>query len=351
MKNLNTVNFYRRAFRNTMDVRKVPLKSVTDQMKIFHDAQDGLPSADAEAIEFYYMNHITGDILSRKQKYDMLTEDEVKYLDRYFHICNEQAQRMFYYLLAICTRESRHCKSDSSFSNTIEAKYGSAVRIFHNDIYGKGSDETFEFLMNKPPNANLSDFTKHLEYVFFEGGFSGGFGGHMWGEVAKVLRQFVHGEFSPELMIDAAYNLSHNNGPIFNKHMFFTSYSHNFLRILDVQRSGQIPTYVKETGLVGSYEFSSSNTSELADFAVRINPTMIEDYVDWYHVEASGAVNSYGIQKVAQKEKHGLPASLAKNKKAQETLKLEKEKAEAKANENKVDLGFATFEKFERSQS
>ena len=61
--------------------------------------------------------------------------------------------------------------------------------------------------------------------------------------MTDCLVRFVSGEFSAEMMLDTVWTLAHNGGPIFNKGQFYACTA-NALRILDVQRSGQIPEAV-----------------------------------------------------------------------------------------------------------
>ena len=130
---------------------------------------------------------------------------------------------MFFYLLLICTRESRHTKDavSSPFIKGLGKKYGDGCTGFWSSIKGTGSSGAAERLRNSPPDVLLGDYTKFLADMFNGGQFSGGYGGVAWGAVAVVLRDYSIGAISAEMMMDTAFTLCHNNGPIFNKGMLF----------------------------------------------------------------------------------------------------------------------------------
>ena len=90
----------------------------------------------------------------------------------------------------------------------------------------------------------IGKFCEALAWQFYHCKWAGGYGGKKWGVVTDCLVRFVKGEFSAEMMMDTVWTLSHNSGPIFNKGQFYGMYGHNLYRILDVQRSGQVPEAV-----------------------------------------------------------------------------------------------------------
>src|SRR5208283_4005185 len=91
---------------------------------------------------------------------------------------------------------------------------------------------------------DIGTFCKGLAWQFYKCKWAGGYGGKKWGVVTDCLARFVTGEFSAEMMLDTVWTLAHNGGPIFNKGQFYACYGHTLYRILDVQRSGQIPEAV-----------------------------------------------------------------------------------------------------------
>lgn len=360
MATLSSLNLNNRIVRTPLDTSSIPLKAVTDKMKVsksmsYSKAQGeemGLKDADSEAVSFYLLNHLIADLQVRKGDHGELTEDEEKLVKVYFKNVNEQAKRMFYYVLAICTRESRHTQTGTAVGT--KEKFGTTKGLilnkFNTLIRKTGSDGAVSQLLDHTPNIDLGTFVSHLEYLFFQGSFGGGYGGPKWGEVAKTLRKCVHGEMSLELMIDCAYNLSHNNGPIFNKGMWYNGYSHQFIEILDVQRSGQMPVYVNDI-----IEKQGSHISEFSTEAhtlgLKVCPELFKGYTDWYVVEASGSVGKYNTHKEQQVMTHG-ESEKFKEAAAVQKIKVEKaEKAKAEAKKDIIDFGFSQFKKFELQRS
>lgn len=275
-------------------VAQVALKTTMPWVKNFWDhveATHSSVSPDTDAIKFYALNHLVGSI---KSKFDM---DEVlplwaqEVMVAYTTELAVQGQRMYAYMLLIITRESRHLKS---FSPVWYQKLPAVFKTFHGSIKGKGSLDVAKTLCSNPPEMNLGDYTAALVKVF-GGSFSSGYGGPSWAKIAKSLHDMVVGTTSLELMIDVAYALAHNNGPMFNKGMLYEGYTQTFIKILDVQRSGQIPEAVKNG------EFP--NVLVPSDLKALILKCESEgglsfgSYVDWEKVESLGAVHKYPNEK------------------------------------------------------
>lgn len=262
---------------------------------------------EVDAIIFYMMNHAATMI---RQKYHPIEPLGAKLalLEEYHRQLAYRSARMFFYMLLICTRESRHEKKgyDTNTWKMFEDKYGEALLSFHQSIKGKSSTDAALALRKAPPKMTLGDYTCFLSEVFYHGVYHGGYGGKAWGKVADVLRDYVHGKITAEMMMDTAFTLCHNNGPIFNKGMLFEGYSNEIYKILDVQRSGQIPQ------LVAGIETPKS-AAKTVQTLFKICAKHVGDefsspgYVDWYKVESLGSMHKYPEQKKAQAVKWGLP--------------------------------------------
>jgi len=107
-----------------------------------------------------------------------------------------------------------------------------------------------------------------------------------------------------EMMIDTAYTLAHNNGPMFNKGMLYDHYGNDFKKILDVQRSGQIPEFILE----GGAKFLTPLQSSVFNDALTALKGEFGNYVDWYQVEKLGSLIKYPVEKTVQDKKYGNPA-------------------------------------------
>jgi hypothetical protein len=251
--------------------------------------------------------------------------------------------RAFYYLLLICTRESRHNKSLPHDLAKIEAKFGPEVAQFIKSSGGAES-KIHKALLEKPPVTTIGDFVKCLQWQFYHSKWSPGYGGKAWGKVTDCLVSFVTGEYSAEMMMDTVWTLSHNNGPIFNKgHLYGMYNSHKLLRILDIQRSGQIPQAIATDSAVAHYAHPDlvKIMAALAEHFPEINGV-----VDWFKVEALGAVGHYPQEKMKQATL--TPEGLAKLKAEQEAAaELAAEKAAKKAQAEKLAAEMAAISKAE----
>lgn len=284
------------------------------------DSESVVGSPERDALIFYLMNHAVTLVRQRHHVYEPLG----KYLpivEAYHLELAARASRMFAYLLLICTRESRHDRTDvkSSPYGWLSSKYGKEVTGFHTSLKGKSSLQAAGIFQANPPPVTLGAYTNFLSEIFHQGKYHHGYGGKAWGAVADVLRDFVHGKITSEMMMDTAFTLCHNNGPIFNKGMLFNSYSSEIYLILDVQRSGQIPQ------LVATKQSSSTNDSKVASLWSWCHDLLGEEfngYVDWFLVEELGAMKSYASQKSQQLAMHPYPTKL-KAKQAAEKAKAE----------------------------
>lgn len=276
-----------------LDISGVPLPRITDKLNEGL-ANLGHPATpESEAVVFYLLNHTMAIVRALVGDSGFLG----KYgpaVDLYFERGHSRALRMFYYLLLICTRESRHLNS-CHFSSTIGDNYGLAISDFHGSIKGAGSSTAINSLKHHAPDTTLGAFTQYLEDSFFNGKYLFGFGGKSWGAVARVLNQFVHGDISAEIMLDTGFTLAHNNGPIFNKGMLYTGYSGELITILDVQRSGQIPQLLNDhvNGVISLSRIESLHVQLWKDLSSLIGGEFLE-HLDWDKVEALGSVGQYG---------------------------------------------------------
>jgi hypothetical protein len=155
-----------------------------------------------------------------------------------------KALRMFYYLLLICTRESRHAKKGPGLSKLY--KHHPDIAEYHkNHVQDAGHESAIASMFSNTPDVSLGDYTVFLVRVFTYCNYGSQFGGAKWAAIARPLRDFVAGKISAEIMLDTAFTLEHNNGNIFNKGMLYNKTNKADLHmILDGQRGGQIPQLI-----------------------------------------------------------------------------------------------------------
>jgi len=290
------------------DMSAVPTAATVAALQDFRNA-DQNPSTvpEAEALCFYALNHGMAAIRQRRAVHEPLGAD-LAFVEAYHRLVGPRAVRAFYYLFLICSRESRHVHNSATLNQLLVGKFGQAAADFNLKIKGASSLAAVNALLDTPPDLPLGTFVNSLRAVFYQGKFSNGYGGPAWGMIADCLCRFVAGEISAEMMLDTVWTLNHNNGAIFNKQMFYANSTARLMRILDVQRSGQVPAMVLHDQGIKSFV-----SAELKDWMLWLrqhHPEAVPPYVDWFVVEALGAKSSYFSDKQLQVAKHG-PSPLA----------------------------------------
>lgn len=291
--------------RQLINVSKVNCELFAQRISAYKDSHT-LVKPEHEAIQFYLFNHLAKLLKDKFTANEPLPDWAKAVMQEYKSIVVNQGNRLTSYISLICARESRHmgAKNEEWWVENITKNFGAKCKDFHYLIKGKNSDVAAGRFLESAPDIPVGDFFKSLETIFFKGSFGSGYGGKPWGNIAKTLNQFLDGKISQEMMVDTAYTLAHNNGPMFNKGMMFNHYDSELLVILDVQRSGQIPEYVLEKCGVG---LSPQQQTVFTNFKQALgNP--FSSYVDWFKVERDGAVSSYGYQQQMQEKLHGKPA-------------------------------------------
>jgi hypothetical protein len=313
------------------DMTKLAIPNVAMMVKTFMNKDleaNTLP--EREAFWFYGMNHGVSLISASRAPLEPLPAEELAFIKDYHEAMAPKAVRAFYYLLLICTKEFRHHKSWATDKTKAAALFGTSVADWI--TVNMASEQVIHnALISKPPTAHLGTFVKCLKWGFDHGKWQNGFGGKKWGNVTDCLLRFVTGEFTAEMMLDTVWTLCHNGGPIFNKGMLYGHYGQNIVRLLDIQRSGQIPEAILEADKpLGVYMDTElvGRMTWLRDYF----PGKIGAYVDWYQVQALGAVGEYPTDQKNQLAKYG-PSPIASKMDAIKQAKLAAEAAKQKAAE------------------
>lgn len=342
----NTLAYHQsRVLTSNRDMSNVPVHMVSAALKKFKAADTASNTVpEKEALWFYGMNHGVALISSRYDPLQPLEKWDLEWVEAYHSRMVPMAMRAFYYLLVICTREARHNKSLSSDMPKMAAKFGDATAKWFKMSGGEVS--IHEKLVSIPPNTTIGNFVECIRWQFYNSSWNGGYGGKKWGQVTDCLARFVNGEFTAEMMLDTVWTLSHNNGPIYNKGHFYSMYSGTLLRILDVQRSGQIPEAVLDDAQIK--KFADKQMKSTFEQLKERFPEDIGDYVDWYVVEALGSVHQYPSEKTMQVDKYGMSekaSGVEKKAAAMAQAKKEAEAAAKKAAKEKAAKEKAEFEK------
>jgi hypothetical protein len=289
----------------------------------------GMLVPEDAAIQFYLLQHAMSDIRQRFGPDESLgTVQEI--VELYHELGVDLGQRMFVYLLLICTREARHTTSSPTFQTKLKNKFGFTFTTFMGGIAHTSSNVAVSRFLKDPPAMGLGKYCAGLAWMFQHGKFSGGYGGPAWAKIAETLKWFVDGQISAEMLLDTAFTLAHNGGPIFNKGVAFHTYdSTKLLLVLNVQATGQIPQFIdaiddypQNGGLVNAETLSMYKTCRglLGD--------SFGGQIDWFKVADSELATGYFYHQLKEKqiELFGVPDWVA----ASEIKKLE-EVQEAKA--------------------
>lgn len=278
---------------------------------IFNGKQN-LATPEHEALWFYLRNHATAVLQRQYDPAEPIHPTHLPFVAEYYDIASAQAMRMFYYLIQICARESRHAGSCSS---KLYPKWPKLVD-FHQSYKGTNQAQVLKSLEhNLPHGTTMGELSQFLVDSFYMCSYSGGYGGKKWGAIADTLNSFVKGETTAEMMLDTAWTLSHNNGPIFNKGMWYEMYNGNAIaEILDVQRAGMIPQYVNDVTGGAKYTAGSFVTKEMREYVKRMqdHSTEFSGCVNWPKLKELGALGNYSYKSA----KPLTPAELEKIKAA-----------------------------------
>lgn len=284
----NTLGWYMNSpIFNPIDLGSFSTKHLASCMKGFvnssgtgtHEFTKGTPVPETCALTFYGMNHGMAEISARFSKEEQLPEEMNAFCMKYVRWTTQESIRAYYYLVLICVREFRHGGQGGS-----KLSKWPGMPEFYSDVKQSAQGA----LLQNPPDTPVKDMLEAIEYGFTNLGFSGGFGGKPWAQITNCAKRFASGETSAEVMMDTIWTLSHNNGPIFNKGMLYSMYHKpSIMKILDVQRSGQIPQLcVSEMG-----DYVTADLKK--DMKWVIDTFGLTDTVDYEMVEKLGALGSY----------------------------------------------------------
>lgn len=275
----------------------VPLKQIGPAAKASVQKVGGKVTATREAISFYLLAHAMNEIGLRVDKHEPLG-DMLPVVEQYHHALNNLGYRLFNYIVIITTRETRHISN--SQHHALESIHGYECRNLTDQVKAHSQEALFNY---------TGDLTlgKYLDYVLDiynpqHVTWSSAFGGEAWGSVTQALRDFVYGDMNMEMLLDVGYTLAHNGGPIFDKGFHYQG-STSLLKVLDVQRAGQIPNLVK-SGQVSGVE--AGHLALLKQIEESIDGFNINPWINWELVEELGALNGpYPSEKASVAQQFG----------------------------------------------
>ena len=277
----------------------IPMKEFVSRIP-----EDGIWYADTVAAVFYLGNHAVAELKNRYPE-NLPLGEERGLLEAYNSMLSVVALRIAQYLLVIGNRESRHTHQDSNLTD-LHYEHGHPMHLvsYTQEIHGEDYTDVLTKLREEPPESTLGEYVDYLHAVFTYGRFSNSYGGGMWAKVMSPLRELVRGNITAEVMVDTAWTLAHNTGPIFNKNTLFSMDASKLQKVLDVQRAGQIPQYISE------YSDSLNDHTGHLDWLVECTERALPGLsgfglVNWEKVSELGADEYYGSEASAQKQKYG----------------------------------------------
>lgn len=271
------------------------------------------------AVKFYTLNHLVA-ILGQSVPHDVELQQYNKLYKDYVAELTHIGVRLFYYILCICVRESRHLLAlkDEYLSH----KASKLLR----DLQGSGSQSIGKFinltkLGEDNCNVTIGELVDLLMPIFNNHNWNASFGGSAWGLITEQIKKYIEGEYSLELLTDTAFTLAHNNGNIFNKGLIYSSHTSSLGEVLDVQRSGQLPEYVKSnTWIPPNIRYTlTTHINSVVPFQ------KFKDIVDWQKVMDLGAINNYS---------HYLPKTKDSNPVDEVKTEVPNKKLKSKTNSN-----------------
>ena len=308
--------------KRSRSLESVSMLSVTQGLKAYEAKAGGNPYAQDDAVRFYLSSHLLADISQTFPASRPLNDEQYALIKQLLGYVTETSARFYFYALKIVLREYRHCKNRQHMLEVFE-KYCQKSAAYLDYVMDSSSDVLFENMEQCQIDAPFGNVLRCVEYGFYHAKWSAGYGGPKWGVIARVLRRFIEGQYSPEIMLDIGWALAHNGGPIFNKGYFYAGFSGGtLLKVLDLQRAGEIPAGVR--------------AGEIPIPCALLIPGVEKHFglqyperVDWWKVDKLGAKNSWSTQlhKQMQWEKmKGLPPSPWQAKKkahVQDIMQLE----------------------------
>ena len=296
-----------RPLQTNIDLSDAKLQHVMTQYASLRTdlaANDGVIEAkpETDALWFYVQQHAMS-LAERKLDADEPMGDYEDYVNQYHRTGQRKVMRMFYYLLLITTRESRHANSGAG-KQKLYNKYPDIVEFHKNHVQDSSAASSIQALIDNAPDVTLGEYVRFLVDAFTLPGYGGGYGGKAWASIARPLRDFVHGKISAEILMDTAWTLEHNNGQIFNKGMLYHNGNSAVLhKILDVQRSGQVPQLI-------AHHYSDLNKYVPNDLRQYVEKFMRIDSgfggrVDWTMVKNIHGTPCYKTEIQAQESANG----------------------------------------------
>jgi hypothetical protein len=288
---------------------EIPAKQVgASTTKYWAEHEQDLSNPDFAALNFYALNQMVMTIRQKFTMHETLPEWANDIMADYMKCVSQDGERLLHYLFLICTREARHAvskKKADGFWAEFGAHAGTLEQFYGHLKEDSPSGAAKDWAKNEL-DAPVGTYMAVAVKLFNKITWGGGYGGKPWGLIASTALSFLEGKTTMEMMIDTAWTLAHNNGPMFNKGMLYSMYSDALKILLDVQRSGQVCELLMDEKHV-VMKLPEGLKKKVRAFAEHC-PDAFGDFVDWEKVEKLGALGKYGSYKQKQAKLYPKPA-------------------------------------------
>lgn len=229
---------YTRPAFNTLSLASIPLSSAGKGLDQYLDKLTTSRQPMVQAFAFYFLDHCVA-LIKQKYQHGRLPDDLAQVVELYHALTTRFGSDMYAYLLLICNREFRYCKSSSTdFANLMGAT--ASVKVGVDVKSSGGSQEAYKTLVNYKGKATLGGYCEVMTKGYYKLSWSSMYGGKKWGDIAKVLENYVLGKIPLMTLLDQSFSLQHNTSAIFNKGTVYEKESNNLNVLLDAQHAGQV---------------------------------------------------------------------------------------------------------------
>ncbi|MGI4991055.1 hypothetical protein ACRXCV_00365 (plasmid) [Halobacteriovorax sp. GFR7] len=234
---MNIPELYTRPAFNLVSLAPVPLSSAGLGLRHYLDTLGMARQPTVQAFAFYYLDHCVALIKSRYSG-TVIPDDLGEVVDLYHALTTMFGSDMYAYLFLICNREFRYCRSSeieyhSKLGDTPASTLGYQIK-------SNSSTGAYDKLTKYTGDATLGAYCEMMTTGYYQLKWDTAYGGKKWGDIAKVLENYVLGRIPLMTLLDQSFSLQHNTCAIFNKGTVYEKESSQLVTVLDLQHAGQI---------------------------------------------------------------------------------------------------------------
>ena len=254
----NTVRAQRsRPLLSNRDISGNNMKQFYEQLLSYFDKNMANPISIGEtAVTFYLLNHGIALLDGSVPPDQEMTPTQENLYNTYHDCMGKIGVRMVYDIVFMLTAMASTTHPDDYHLEFVETHYGKDAREFISGIVantGNVSYWTPNFSTLKPvlekaktsaSNIDIGRAIRALGYILDVRQRELSYG-PLWRDIARMATSFFEGAKTLETTIDTSFTFCHCNGSFFEKGKLFSPVGNELFKALDIQRSGQIPQFVK----------------------------------------------------------------------------------------------------------